>query len=79
MRASSTFLSGGLEFHKNRTDLGFLPAPVSLKKLDIAPGERADLIVDFSAHAGENIVLSDGIRPIMQFRVAKTAAIFSGT
>jgi spore coat protein A len=71
-------LSGGLEFHQIGTDLGFLPAPVSLKKLDIAPGERADLIVDFSAHAGESIVLSDGIRPIMQFRVAKTAAIESG-
>lgn len=29
-------------------DGGFLPAPVSLKKLEIAPAERADVIVDFT-------------------------------
>ncbi len=71
-------LSAGLEFHQIGTDLGFLPAPVSVKRLDIAPGERADLIVDFSASAGDRIILSDGVRPIMQFRVAKTAPIESG-
>ena len=35
------------------TDQGLLPAPVPLTNLVIAPGERADLIVDFSEHRGE--------------------------
>jgi spore coat protein A len=64
-------LSNGQEFHQIGTDLGFLAAPVALKSLLLAPAERADLIVDFSAHAGEQIVLSSETLTIMQFRVAR--------
>jgi spore coat protein A, manganese oxidase len=66
-------LSNGQEFHQIGTDLGFLPAPVPLKSLAIAPGERADLVVDFSGHGGEQIVVSNDAFTVMQFRVAKTA------
>src|ERR1700690_4371576 len=44
-------LSNGQSFQKIGTDQGLLPAPVPLTRLTIAPGERADLIIDFSEHA----------------------------
>ena len=67
-------LSNGQEFHQIGTDLGLLPAPVTLKNLAIAPAERADLIVDFAGHAGENIVVTSDPLTVMQFRVGKTGA-----
>jgi spore coat protein A, manganese oxidase len=73
-RFFNLLFTNGMEFHQIGTDLGFLPAPVALKNLQIAPAERADLIVDFAGHAGENIVLNDTVRAVMQFRVAKRAA-----
>jgi spore coat protein A, manganese oxidase len=71
-------LSNGLQFHQIGTDLGLLPAPVPVKLLQIAPAERADLIVDFADHRGETLVLMNGVLPVMQFRVAKAAAPESG-
>ena len=38
-------------------DGGFLPAPVQLDELLIAPAERVDLIVDFSTFAGRELYL----------------------
>ena len=64
--------SNDQSFHQIGTDLGLLPAPVQLKNVMVAPAERADLVVDFSGHAGESIVLANDTRPVMQFRVAKT-------
>ena len=40
---------------------GALPAPVPLKQLLLAPAERADLVVDFADHAGEQIVLENDV------------------
>ena len=40
-------------FHQIGTDQGLLAAPVPLTRLEIAPGERADLVIDFSEHRGE--------------------------
>jgi len=47
------------------TDGGFLNAPVQLSKLLISPGERADVLIDFSKSLpGEKIVLqNDAISP----------------
>jgi spore coat protein A len=67
-------LSNGQEFHQIGTDLGLLPAPAKLKSLLIAPGERADLVLDFSGHAGEKMVVTNDSLTVMQFRVAKTGA-----
>jgi spore coat protein A len=47
-----------------------LPAPVSLTNLEIAPGERADLVVDFSQHRGAQLVLKSDAFVVMQFRVS---------
>jgi spore coat protein A len=71
-------LSNGPEFHQIGSDLGFLPAPVALKSLLIAPGERCDLIVDFSRHAGEKIVLTSDPLVVMQFRVSNSAVEDTG-
>jgi spore coat protein A len=57
-------------FHKIGTDQGLLPAPVSLTNLEIAPGERADLVVDFSQHRGAQLVLKSDAFVVMQFRVS---------
>jgi spore coat protein A len=66
--------SNGQAFHQIGTDLGFLPARVAVKSLLIAPGERADLILDFSDHRGENIVVTNDAMTVMQFRVSKTTS-----
>jgi spore coat protein A, manganese oxidase len=55
------------------TDQGLLPAPVRLERVSLAPGERVDLIVDFSGAAGTNVILkNDFSAAIMQFRVARS-------
>jgi len=67
-------LANGRTFHQIGTDQGLLPAPVALESTLLAPGERADLIVDFTGHAGEQIILENGPFVVMQFRVAQTRA-----
>lgn len=62
--------------HQIGTDQGLLPAPVPLQRLSIAPGERADLIVDFSSRdfsgaGGGNVILKNDNLNVMQFRVAQ--------
>jgi spore coat protein A len=64
-------LSNHQPFHQIGTDQGLLPAPVELKRVILAPAERADLIVDFSASAGEQIIVKNDSFDVMQFRVAK--------
>jgi spore coat protein A len=46
-------------FHQIGGDGGLLPAPAALNKLLLAPGERADVIVDFSALEGKTVTLSN--------------------
>jgi spore coat protein A, manganese oxidase len=53
------------------TDQGLLPAPVELRILTIAPGERADVVIDFADHAGEQITLKNEALNVMQFRVER--------
>ena len=62
-------LSGISSFHQIGSDQGLLSAPVALKGVTLAPAERADLIVDFSGAAGQNVVLKDEAVELMQFRV----------
>jgi spore coat protein A, manganese oxidase len=64
-------LSNGQPFHQIGTDQGLLSAPVELKRVTLAPGERADLIVDFSTSAGEQIVIKNDGFDVMQLRVAR--------
>lgn len=76
-----------LPFYQIGTDGGLLNFPVMVNQLLIAPGERADAIVDFTNAAGTNIVMTNNARApfpggapaatqtvgqIMQFRVGTT-------
>jgi spore coat protein A len=65
-------LSNGQTFHQIGCDQGLLHVPVPLKDLQLAPGERADLVVDFAGQGGEQIILKNDAFNIMQFRVART-------
>jgi len=67
-------LSNEQKFHQIGTDQGLLPAPVELERSLLAPGERADLLIDFSRSAGERFVLRTDYFDILQFRVAGAAA-----
>lgn len=78
-------MENGLPFWQIGTDAGFLDAPVKVSKLTLAPGERADVVVDFSKVAAGSWFLlkneatapnpnGDDVDPnttgqIMQFRV----------
>ena len=64
-------LSNGQSFHQIGTDQGLLPAPLELKRVILAPGERADLVVDFSGSEGEQVIVKNDGLNVMQFRVAK--------
>ncbi len=44
-------------FHQIGSDGGLLPAPVRLHYLIVSPGERFDIIVDFTERKGENFAL----------------------
>jgi spore coat protein A, manganese oxidase len=67
-------LSNRQTLHQIGTDQGLLPAPVPLERTMLAPGERADLIVDFSGHAGEQMVLQNDSFQVMQFRVGQSGS-----
>jgi spore coat protein A len=59
-----------LTFQQIGTEQGFLPAPIPVQRTVMAPAERIDFVFDFSAHAGENILLRSDAFDLMQFRVA---------
>jgi FtsP/CotA-like multicopper oxidase with cupredoxin domain len=52
--------SDGRHFHQIGSELGLLPAPLMLQELPIHPGERYDIIVDFSNDApGTELILTN--------------------
>jgi spore coat protein A len=63
-------LSNSAEMQQIGSDQGLLPAPVALKYIQLAPGERADIVIDFSQHRGAKIQLMSEPFELMQFRVA---------
>jgi spore coat protein A len=63
-------LENGATFQQIGTDQGLLPAPVPISQLAIAPGERADVVVDFANCRGQRILLKNLATTLMQFRVA---------
>jgi spore coat protein A, manganese oxidase len=59
-----------ITFYQIGSDQGLLSAPAPLTMLQIAPGERADLIVDFSQHRGAQLMLKSDAFVVMQIRVS---------
>ncbi len=74
-RDDRSLVPGSEPFFMIGSDQGLLAEPVPMKKLMITPGERADLIIDFSAHTGERLYLKSTTLPILEIRVSpgKTA------
>jgi spore coat protein A len=78
-------LSSGQVFFQIGTDGGLLEHPVAVSEIILAPAERVDVIVDFSNHKGQRIILtndapapfpngdppSSNLKQIMEFRVKK--------
>lgn len=50
---------GGLTIYQITTDGGFLNAPVAMSTIVIAPGERKDIVVDFTGKGGSNFVVTN--------------------
>jgi spore coat protein A, manganese oxidase len=67
-------LSPEVEINQIGTDQGLLPAPLPVKDVQLAPGERADLVIDFAEHRGTQVLLMSEALTLMQFRVASSAA-----
>jgi spore coat protein A len=59
-------------FHAITSDQGLLAAPVPLRRITLAPAERADILIDFSSLPGERTELISDSFSILQFRVAPT-------
>ena len=48
---------GNLVFHQITSDGGLLDSPVALSRLRLAPGERAEILLNFSSYIGQTIQL----------------------
>jgi spore coat protein A len=57
------------------SDQGLLAQPARLAVLSLAPGERADVLVDFGALAGQSVILMNQASQLMRFRVASGPAV----
>jgi spore coat protein A len=62
-------LSQRQPFHQIGSDQGLLSTPLKMTNLNLAPAERADLLIDFSHAAGQHVHLLNGALQILQFRV----------
>jgi spore coat protein A len=67
---AATVTSPAVEFVQIGTEQGFLAGPEKMTVLILGPGERADVIVDFSESAGKELFLRTNLAMIMQFRVS---------
>jgi spore coat protein A, manganese oxidase len=70
-------LDNGATLQQIGTDQGLLRTPVAVGRLTLAPGERADVIIDFAEHAGQHIFLKHLTSTVMQIRVANKSALDS--
>ena len=67
-------LSDGRNFVQIASDGGLLEAPVPMKSLRLSPGERAEIIVDFSRYSdGDTVSLQSPGFNIIDFVVAREA------
>lgn len=69
-RIYNFYLSNNTSFYQIASDGGFLESPVKLSNLELSPGERAEVIIDFSeADIGEQIELRSDDFSVMTFNV----------
>jgi len=75
-RSYELALSNGQSFIQIGTESGLLPAPVRRTRIQIAPAERVEVVVDFAGKRGQKIVLRNvdetgSLGQLMQFRVTR--------
>ena len=84
-RTYNLALTRGVTFTQIGTEGGLMPAPLNRREVVVGPGERVDLIVDFSGVAGRDVELRSRRRPgapnqrgaktwngpLMQFKVGR--------
>lgn len=63
----------GRPFQVIGSDQGLLAAPSTMKSIFLAPGERADIVVDFAAWRGGTVELMNDALPLMRFAVGQGA------
>ncbi len=64
-------LSNGQTLRQIGSDQGFLPTPVDMRRITLAPGERADVVIDFREARGDNVTLHSDDYAILQFRTSR--------
>lgn len=73
-RSFSLSLTHSLPFTVIGSDGGYLAAPADTQTLELAPGERADVVIDFSSlAAGDSVILNNTGEDIVKFEVPSTA------
>ena len=73
-------LANKAQFHQIGSDQGLLSAPVPVKRITMAPAERADILIDFRPMTGQRVEFVSDSFSILQFRVAgnNRSVILSG-
>ena len=69
---SQTFeykLSDGSKFQQIASDGGFLEAPVTRQSIVLSPGERAEVIIDFSQTTKSSVSLMIGSKSVMKINI----------
>ena len=70
LSANGSVRSDALDFYQIGSEQGFLEAPAKIDTMILGPGERADLVLDFSGRAGMELFLRTDAAFVMQFRVS---------
>ncbi len=68
--AEDSIRAQNFAFFQIGSEQGLLEAPVQIDGIILGPGERVDLIVDFSSRAGKELFLRTDVAVFMQFRVS---------
>jgi spore coat protein A len=68
-------LSDAVQMQQIGGDQGLLSAPLSVSEVQLAPGERADIVIDFSQQRGARILLRSEAFELLQFRVGSKRTI----
>ncbi len=73
-RSFNLALSKSLPLTVIGSDGGYLEAPADTQTLKLAPGERADVVIDFSSlDAGQSVILQSDGEDVVKFEVPATA------
>ncbi|MDQ6984490.1 MAG: multicopper oxidase domain-containing protein, partial [Ghiorsea sp.] len=72
-------LDGGRAFKQIATEQGLLASPVNLTSITMSPGERAEIVVDFSTLQGQAVLFQDTSSGISLFKANVVASTIAAT